>query len=140
MSRILTFGAFDLLHYGHLRLLARIAERADHLIVALATDDLIGANGKPPPFYPFVIRREMLLHTRHVDEVVPHGGIIDGTGRVRIVQGKIDLVRAISIDEVVMGDDWRGDYDFLAPHCRVSYLERTPDISTRLIRERLASP
>lgn len=136
MTRLLTFGAFDLLHYGHMRLLARIAARGEHLVVALAGDDLIAAKGRPP-FYPYAIRREMLLHTRHVHEVVPHEGEADGTGRVRLVAAKIALVRAMAIDEVVMGDDWRGDYDFLAAHCRVAYLERTSGISTTLIRQSL---
>lgn len=136
MTRLLTFGAFDLLHYGHMRLLERIAARGTFLVVGLAGDDLIAAKGRPP-FYPFAIRREMLLHTRHVDEVVPHEGEADGTGRVRLVAAKIALVQALAIDEVVMGDDWRGEYDFLAPYCRVAYLERTPGISTSLIRQSL---
>lgn len=133
MTRVLTFGAFDLLHYGHMRFLERLAQRGDHVVVALADDELLAAKGKPP-FYPYAIRREMLLHTRHVDEVVPHGGTPDGAGRVRIVAAKIALVRSLAIDEVVMGDDWRGAYDFLAPYCRVDYVERTPGISTSLIR------
>ena len=136
MTRLLTFGAFDLLHYGHMRLLQRIAGRGDFLAVGLAGDDLIAAKGRPP-FYPYAIRREMLLHTRYVDEVVPHDGDADGTGRVRLVAAKIALVRAMAIDEVVMGDDWRGAYDFLAEHCRVAYLERTPGISTSQIRQTL---
>jgi glycerol-3-phosphate cytidylyltransferase len=135
MSRILTFGAFDLLHYGHMRLLERLAARGRHLVVGLATDELISA-GKGPPFYPYEIRREMLLHTRHVDEVVPHGGEPDGTGRVKLVASKIALVKALAIDEVVMGEDWQGEYDFLRPYCRVAYLPRTPDISTSMIRQR----
>lgn len=134
MSRILTFGAFDLLHYGHMRLLQRLAERGDHVIVGLAGDDLVAANGKPRPFFPFEIRREMLLHTRYVDEVVLHEGAVDGQGRVKLIAAKIDLVREKAVDEVVMGDDWRGAYDFLSDYCRVSYLPRTPGISTSQIR------
>jgi glycerol-3-phosphate cytidylyltransferase len=136
--KALTFGAFDLLHYGHMRLLGRIAAMADHLVVGLATDDLLVATGKPP-FYSYAIRREMLLACRHVDAVEPHGGTLDGTGRVRVVAAKIALVAELGIDVVVMGDDWRGDYGFLEPHCRVAYLERTPDISTSMIRRVLAS-
>lgn len=134
MSRIMTFGAFDMLHYGHMRLLERLAARGSHLIVGLASDELIGA-GKGAPFYPYEIRREMLLHTRYVDEVVPHGGEADGAGRVKLVASKIALVKALAVDEVVMGDDWQGAYDFLLPWCRVAYLPRTPDISTLLIRQ-----
>jgi glycerol-3-phosphate cytidylyltransferase len=138
MSRVLTFGAFDMLHYGHMRLLQRLAQRGSHLIVGLATDELL-AEAKATPFYPFAIRREMLLHTRYVDEVVAHGGTADGSGRVRLVGAKIELVKACAVDEVVMGDDWRGDYDFLLPYCRVAYLPRTPDISTTAIRQALAA-
>ncbi|MCW5713154.1 MAG: adenylyltransferase/cytidyltransferase family protein [Bauldia sp.] len=136
MTRLLTFGAFDLLHYGHMRLLERIAARGGHLLVGLAGDDLIAAKGRPP-FYPYAVRREMLLHTRYVDEVVLHDGAIDGTGRVKLVAAKIALVREMAVDEVVMGDDWRGEYDFLESVCRVTYLERTPGISTSLIRQSL---
>lgn len=134
MTRVLTFGAFDLLHYGHMRLLQRLDARGEYLVVGLAGDDLAAARGKRP-FYPFAIRREMLLHTRYVDEVVLHDGEVDGTGRVKLVAAKIALVRALAIDEVAMGDDWRGDYDFLEPYCRVAYLERTPGISTSMIRQ-----
>lgn len=137
MTRIMTFGAFDLLHYGHMRLLQRLAERGTYLIVALATDELI-AEGKSPPFYPFEIRREMILHTRYANEVVPHGGKADGTGRVKLLAAKVELVTSLAVDEVVMGDDWSGEYDFLTPYCRVSYIPRTPDISTSLIK-RLAA-
>ncbi|MEW9805401.1 adenylyltransferase/cytidyltransferase family protein [Mesorhizobium marinum] len=137
MTRIMTFGAFDLLHYGHMRLLQRLSERGTYLIVALATDELIGM-GKGLPFYPYAIRREMLLHTRYPNEVVPHGGQPDGVGRVRLVAGKIELVQHFEIDEVVMGDDWLGEYDFLKPYCRVSYEPRTLDISTTLIRRKAA--
>ncbi|MGV3650085.1 MAG: adenylyltransferase/cytidyltransferase family protein [Devosia sp.] len=132
--RVATFGAFDLLHYGHMRLLARVAEGADHVVVGLASDALIMANGKSAPAYPYEIRREMLLHTRHVDEVVCHDGAPDGQGRVKLVGAKIELVKALSIDLVIMGDDWQGAYDFLLPHCAVRYLPRTEGISTTLIR------
>lgn len=133
MTRAITFGAFDLLHYGHLRLLQRIAEMAGYVAVGLATDDIVTAGGKDRPFYPFPIRREMLLHTRYVDDVFEHGGPVDGTGRVRVIAGKIRLIEEHKIDLVVMGGDWTGEYDFLRAHCRVVYLERTPDISTTAI-------
>ncbi|MCC6735221.1 MAG: adenylyltransferase/cytidyltransferase family protein [Bauldia sp.] len=135
MTRILTFGTFDLLHYGHMRLLQRIAERGSHVVVGLPVDGIVVAAKGRPPFYPYAIRREMLLHTRYVDEVVPHDGEVDGIGRIRLVAAKIALVRELGIGEVAMGDDWRGDYDFLKPHCRVVYLERTAGISTTAIRE-----
>lgn len=136
MTRILTFGAFDLLHYGHMRLLERMSQKGSYLAVGLASDQLL-SSGKVPPVYSYDIRREMLLHTRYVHEVVEHGGEPDGTGRVKLVAAKFDLIDAYRIDEVVMGDDWQGEYDFLSTHCRVSYLPRTPHISTTSIRKLL---
>jgi len=140
MTRIMTFGAFDLLHYGHMRLLERIASRGDVLSVGLASDALIASNRKPLPFYSYEIRREMLLHTRYVDEVVLHDGPPDGRGKVKLIEAKITAVLDNDIDEVIMGSDWIGEYEFLKPYCRVSYLERTPLISTRMIRTRLRNP
>lgn len=136
MTRLLTFGAFDLLHHGHMRLLERISQKGTYLAVGLASDELLSA-GKAPPVCPYDIRREMLLHTRYVNEVVEHGGKPDGSGRVKLIAAKFELVEALRIDEVVMGDDWQGEYDFLSTHCRVSYLPRTPDVSTTAIRKLL---
>ncbi|GAB6047288.1 glycerol-3-phosphate cytidylyltransferase [Methyloparacoccus murrellii] len=137
MTRILTFGAFDLLHYGHLRLLARVRAMGEHLIVGLATDDIIMAGGKPKPYYSHAIRREMLLHTRHVDAVLTLDGPIDGTGRVKIIRQKIDMVRRHQITLVAMGQDWEGEYEFLTPWCDVVYIERTPGISSTTLRNTL---
>ncbi|MDS3860064.1 adenylyltransferase/cytidyltransferase family protein [Thermosynechococcaceae cyanobacterium BACA0444] len=134
MTTAITFGCFDLLHYGHLRLLARMAEMAAHIIVGLATDEVVMAGGKETPFYSFEIRREMLLHTRYVDQVLRHGGKIDGQGRVKIIQEKIEFIQACDVDLVIMGSDWLGEYDFLRPYCQVYYLERTPWISTTEIK------
>ncbi|AFY62601.1 adenylyltransferase/cytidyltransferase family protein [Synechococcus sp. PCC 6312] len=138
MTTAITFGAFDLLHYGHLRLLARMAEMASHVIVGLATDEVIMACGKAAPFYRFEIRQEMLLHTCYVNQVLRHGSAIDGGGRVKIIQEKIDFVQSHQVNLVVMGSDWRGEYDFLKPYCDVCYLERTPDISTTKIKQQLS--
>lgn len=138
MIRAVTFGTFDLLHYGHLRLLRRICQMSDFLAVGLATDELIMAGGKQKPFYSYDIRCEMLLHTRYVDEVIPHGGPVDGCGRVKLIAHKIEIIQTKMINLVVMGSDWATEYDFLQNYCQVCYLERTPDISTTHIREKLA--
>jgi glycerol-3-phosphate cytidylyltransferase len=135
MKRALTFGSFDLLHYGHMRLFSRIKSISDWLIVGLATDELIMEGGKNRPFYPYEIRREMLEHVRIVDEVIEHGGPVDGEGRVKLIAAKVELVRSLHIDLVVMGDDWRGEYDFLHPYCKVLYMDRTPSISTSRIKD-----
>jgi glycerol-3-phosphate cytidylyltransferase len=139
MTRVLTFGTFDLLHYGHLRLLERIYQMSSFLMVGLSTDELVIAGGKKPPFYPYRIRKEMLLHTLYVNEVIAHKGPVDNAGRVKVIHQKINIIQANHIELVVMGNDWSGEYDFLQSYCRVIYLPRTEGISTTLIRERLAS-
>jgi len=135
MTRVITFGSFDLLHYGHMRLLARIAKIADEVYVGLVTDEIIFSKKQKQPFNSYDIRREMLLHTRYVDNVILHHGPIDGAGRVLIIQQKIDFISQYKIDMVVMGSDWKGDYDFLRPYCEVIYLDRTEGISTTEIRK-----
>jgi glycerol-3-phosphate cytidylyltransferase len=132
--RALTFGAFDLLHFGHMRLLERLARQADHLTVGLATDTLLRAIGKTAPVHAFEVRAEMLLHLRSVDAVVPHEGVIDGTGPVKLIAEKIRQVQALAIDVIGMGSDHEGAYDFLLPYCRVVYLPRTPGVSTSALR------
>ncbi|WP_306481081.1 adenylyltransferase/cytidyltransferase family protein [Limnobacter sp.] len=136
-TRAITFGAFDLLHYGHLRLLARIANMSDEVFVGLATDDILINNKGVAPVYPYDIRREMLLHTRYVSSVLCHDGPIDANGRVRIIEQKIAFIQEYSIDLVVMGGDWKGEYAFLEPYCEVRYLERTTGISTTQLRAQI---
>lgn len=136
-TRAITFGAFDLLHYGHLRLLARIADMADEVFVGLVTDDILAKNKGVAPVYPYDIRREMLLHTRYINSVLSHDGPVDSNGKVRMIEQKIVFIEQHSIDLVVMGDDWKGEYAFLEPYCKVCYLKRTPGISTTQLR---ASP
>ena len=131
----MTFGAFDLLHYGHYRLFKRISALAERLTVALATDEVIRASGWKIPIYSYAIRKEMLEELRVVDDVVAHDGPIDGQGRVKVIQQKIDLIQHHNVDLVVMGEDWLGDYDFLEPWCTVMYLPRTPGISTTDLKQ-----
>lgn len=135
--RAMTFGSFDLFHYGHHRLLTRIKAIAGHLSVALASDDVIRASGRKEPFYSFPQRREMLEAQRSVDAVIQHDGPVDGAGRVKVIQQKITFVQHYKIDLVVMGDDWAGEYDFLLPWCEVLYLPRTPGISTSQLKRGL---
>jgi len=134
IKRALTFGTFDLLHYGHLRLLSRVADMADEVYVGLASDEIIVRNKGFAPVYDYAIRSEMLLHTRHVDNVIKHDGPVDSTGRVLIIRQKISFIERYGIQLVVMGSDWEGAYEFLRPYCEVRYLERTPGISTTQLR------
>lgn len=137
-NRALTFGAFDLLHYGHMRLLETISNMAKEVYVGLATDEIIKLNKKTDPFYSYEIRREMLLHTRYVDCVLNHFGPVDNTGRMKIIGQKIQYIHDYKIDLIVMGKDWKGEYDFLEPYCEVKYVDRTPNISTTEVKNSIA--
>ena len=113
-----------------MRFLARMREMADRVYVGLASDEIIARNKNRQPFYNYDIRREMLLHTRYVGEVLCHSGPVDGSGRVLIIQQKLDFIRAHGITLVVMGSDWEGEYGFIEPYCEVRYLPRTEGVST----------
>lgn len=128
MRRVLTYGTFDLLHYGHTRLLQRARGLGDYLVVALSTDEFNAIKGKKS-FYPYETRREMLEAIRYVDLVIPesHWG-----------QKRSDITN-YGIDVVVMGGDWAGDprFEELSDVCEVVFLDRTKGISTTEVKERL---
>ena len=125
MRRILTYGTYDLLHYGHIRLLKRARERGDYLIVALSTDEFNELKGKTC-YHSYERRKEMLEAVRYVDLVIPE----------KTWEQKADDVKTYFIDEVVMGSDWEGDPRFtcLEELCDVTFLPRTEGISTSKIK------
>ena len=131
LRRVLTYGTFDLLHYGHIRLLQRAAALGDYLIVALSTDEFNAGKGKRS-FYPYEVRREMLEAIRYVDLVIPE---------VCWEQKRSD-VQDYHVDVVCMGKDWEGDprFECLRDLCDVVYLDRTDGISTTDVKDRLARP
>lgn len=128
MKRILTYGTFDLLHYGHIRLLKRAKALGDYLIVALSTDDFNEIKGKKA-YHNYEARKNMLESIRYVDLVIPE----------RSWEQKIEDVKKYEVDIVVMGSDWAGSdrFDYLQDYCEVVYLERTEGISTTKIKEDL---
>ena len=124
MKRIITYGTFDLLHYGHINLLKRAKQRGDYLVVALSTDEF-NLNSKNKICYFSYERRKALLEAiRYVDLVIPE----------KNWDQKAHDIQLYHIDEFVMGDDWKGKFDFLKPYCEVTYLSRTPEISTTKIK------
>lgn len=129
MKRILTYGTFDLLHYGHIRLLKRAKALGDYLVVALSTDEFNKIKGKKS-FHDYETRKEMLEAIRYVDMVIPEENW----------EQKIDDVKKFDIDVVVMGSDWAGSdrFQYLTDYCEVVYLERTEGISTTQIKEELS--
>ena len=128
LRRVLTYGTYDLLHYGHIRLLRRAAELGDYLIVALSTDEFNKLKGKTS-FYSYPVRRERLEGVRYVDLVIPE----------ETWEQKISDVQKYQVDVVVMGSDWKDDprFEALRPYCDVVYLDRTDGISTTEVRSAL---
>ena len=130
LRRVLTYGTFDLLHYGHIRLLRRAAALGDYLVVALSTDEFNAGKGKKS-FYSYETRREMLEAIRYVDLVIPE----------RCWEQKADDVQKYGIDVVVMGGDWAGSdrFEYLREYCELVYLDRTPGISTTQVKQHLST-
>ncbi len=126
MKRIITYGTFDLLHYGHINLLRRARALGDYLIVALSSDEFNERKGKRC-FFSFEERKRLIESVRYVDLVIPEESW----------EQKATDVRLYHADILVMGDDWRGKFDYLSRFCEVVYLERTPEISTTKIKKEL---
>lgn len=126
MKKIITYGTFDLLHYGHINLLERAKKYGDYLIVGLSTDEFNEKKGKKC-FFSYEERKKMLEALRSVDLVIPE----------TCWEQKISDVKEFRVDAFVMGNDWEGKFDFLKDYCEVVYLPRTPEISTTDIKEKL---
>lgn len=127
MKRVITYGTFDLLHYGHINLLRRAKALGDYLIVALSTDDFNWYQKHKKCYFSYDERKGMLEAIRYVDLVIPEENW----------EQKITDVQKYEIDTFVMGNDWEGKFDFLKDYCEVVYLPRTPEISTTQIKEEL---
>ena len=114
MKRILTYGTYDLLHYGHIRLLKRAKALGDYLVVAISTDEFNAIKGKKA-YHNYETRKEMLEAVRYVDLVIPENNW----------EQKRDDVIKYEIDMVVMGSDWEGNEKFecLRDLCKVVYLD-----------------
>jgi glycerol-3-phosphate cytidylyltransferase len=127
MKRVITYGTFDLLHYGHINLLRRAKALGDYLIVVLSTDEFNWKEKQKKCYFTYEIRKQLLEAIRYVDLVIPEENW----------DQKVSDVKEYHIDTFVMGDDWKGKFDFLKPYCEVVYLPRTPEISTTQIKNDL---
>ena len=126
MKKVITYGTFDLLHVGHINLLRRARELGDYLIVVLSTDEFNRIKHKEA-YHSFENRKTILEAIRYVDEVLPE----------TCWEQKISDVVDNQVDVFVMGDDWKGEFDFLKEYCEVVYLSRTEGISTTKIKSDL---
>ena len=127
MKKIITYGTFDLLHYGHINLLRRAKALGDYLIVALSTDEFNWNEKHKKCYFSYEERKSLLEAIRYVDLVIPEENW---------AQKKSDI-REFRVDTFVMGDDWKGKFDELKELCEVVYLPRTPEISTTQIKSDL---
>lgn len=123
MKKVITYGTFDLFHYGHLKILERAKQLGDYLIVAVSTDEFNQIKGKKC-VYPYEHRAEIVKAIKCVDEVIPE---------TEWEQKKQDVIKH-KVDVFVMGSDWEGRFDELKEICEVVYLPRTPDISSTDIK------
>ena len=127
MKRVITYGTFDLLHYGHINLLRRAKEQGDYLIVALSTDEFNWNEKRKKCYFKYEERKQLLEAIRYVDLVIPE---------TCWEQKNTDVID-YNVDVFVMGNDWEGKFDFLKDKCEVVYLPRTPEISSTKIKNDL---
>ena len=128
MKKIITYGTFDLLHYGHINLLKRAKALGDYLIVGLSTDEFNLNEKNKKCYFSYEQRKALLESVRYVDLVIPETNW----------EQKAKDVHEYHIDTFVIGDDWEGKFDFLKEEgVEVVYLSRTPEISTTQIKAEL---
>ena len=129
MIKVITYGSYDLLHYGHIRLLERAKALGDYLIVGVTSDDYDKTRGKINLQQPLMERLEAVRATGIADEII-----------VEEYEGqKIDDIKKYGIDIFTVGSDWEGYFDYLNEYCKVIYLPRTEGISSSDIREKKRS-
>lgn len=127
MKRGLTFGTFDVFHYGHLRILERSRELCGHLTVGVSSDELNMSKKGRPPYYSLRERMGIVGALRVVDAVFVEESL----------ELKADYIRQYRADVLIMGDDWAGRFDIYKDLCEVVYLPRTPGISTTALIEQI---
>lgn len=126
LKRVITYGTYDLLHWGHINLLRRAKQLGDYLIVGLSSDEFNQGKGKKA-FHSFEVRKRMLEAIRYVDLVIPETSW----------NQKAKDIEQYQADILVMGSDWENKFNELKKHCEVIYLDRTKNISTSQISQEI---
>ena len=129
MSRVITFGTFDIFHVGHVRILERAKEMGDTLIVGVSSDALNQSKKGRLPVYSQAERVKIISALKCVDEVFIEESL----------ELKGEYIKQHNADILVMGDDWQGKFDHLKEYCEVVYLPRTPSVSTTQLIEVISS-
>lgn len=124
MQKVITYGTFDLFHFGHLEILRRAKELGDYLLVAVSTDDFNQNEKQKRCVYPYEHRAAIVAAISYVDEVIPE----------QCWEQKVTDVDTHDIDIFVMGSDWEGKFDVLKDQCDVVYLPRTEGISSTHVK------
>ena len=126
MKKVITYGTFDMFHIGHLNLLQKAKSLGDYLIVGVSTDEFNLKKGKKN-LIPFKERFEIVKSIKYVDKVIAENSW----------EQKIEDIKKYDVDVFVIGDDWRGKFDYLREYCEVIYLPRTEGVSTTNLKEKL---
>ena len=128
MKRVITYGTFDLLHYGHINLLRRAKALGDYLIVAVSSDEFNWNEKRKKCYFTYEQRKTLVEAVRYVDLVIPENSW----------EQKRSDIHEYHIDTFIMGDDWKGKFDFLKEEgVEVVYLPRTPEVSSSQIKKDL---
>lgn len=128
MKKVITYGTFDLIHRGHINILQKAKEMGDYLIVAVSTDDFNSKKNKNA-YHCYNDRKIIMESIRDVDLVIPE----------KNWDQKINDIKSYNVDIFVIGDEWRGEFDYLSNYCQVLYLPHTPGISTTKIKSDLSN-
>ena len=124
MKKVITYGTYDLIHKGHIRLLERAKALGDYLVVGVTADNFDRARGKINVQQSLIERIENVKQTGLADEII-----------VEEYEGqKIDDIKRLDIDIFTVGSDWKGHFDYLNEYCKVVYLDRTQGISSSELR------
>ncbi|MGN5146360.1 glycerol-3-phosphate cytidylyltransferase [Aeromonas veronii] len=129
MKTVITYGTFDMLHVGHVRLLKKAKKMGDKLIVALSTDDFNLKSKNKITAIPYKDRKEILESLSFVDLVIPE----------TCWEQKVNDIKNYNVDVFVMGGDWVNKFDHLKDLCEVQYLKRTENISSTEIKKHILS-
>ena len=126
MKKVITYGTFDLLHHGHIRLLKRAKKLGDYLIVGVTSDDFDKTRGKINVQQSLSDRVQAVRATGIADKII----IEEYEGQ------KIDDIKKYGIDVFTVGSDWIGKFDYLKDYCKVKYLDRTQGVSSTELRKK----
>lgn len=127
MKKVITYGTYDLFHHGHVNVIKRAKELGDYLIVGISTDEFNEKAKGKDTYFNYEQRKIVIQSLKYVDEIIPEENW----------QQKIDDIKKHNIDVFVIGDDWKGKFDFLKEYCEVVYLKRTKGVSSTKMKHDL---